>query len=420
MPLGAIAFGTAVLAAAGGYGAAAVARAPGRSALRCPATTAAAISGCLRSTRSGGTILIAPGTYGSLTIDDIHKAVTLAPADRANRPQFTSFTIRRSSGVTIRGVEVIASNDTPFQIGGSDITVDGIELHSQSSDPAQYHKGLFIRDASKVTVTNSWFHDLSSGLTFSGLTDGVLSYNLFTRISDDALFGTYSNHTRITHNFGGSFSHQASDPTHPDYIQIASAFGPNIDLEVSDNVYVRGADGSLSQCVFGGSGRMPPRFGDQPSYLRPVITGNICIGATYNGVGVAGGEDAVVNDNIALPGPDVGSWVAVRGGRVRELNNNVGYVMRGTAVNIVGKTAVATAQGNVLARALSQPEFDALGRAFAAMAKPGRLKGVYEPFRELVLHTVGLESVPQNGTRAVQHCGDRCDTTPAPQATPPS
>ena len=362
----------------------------------CTASSVDEIQACLGDTR-GTRILIAPGAYGALVIANSHKPIVLEAADPARRPRFTSaLHIAHSSALTIRNFEVVASADVPIQIDDSDhILIDRFELHSaDQTDPARYFKGAVIRGGKFVRVTNGYFHDLSSGIAFANAEDSEIGFNLFTRIRDDSIAGGYTNRLKITGNVAYGFNHVGN--VHPDYIQRWANWGPNIDNQIINNIYVRGVGGTMSQCVFGGAGPMPPSFGNQPSDLRTVIKGNICIGADYNGVSLYGGRDAVMSDNICVPGPDHGSWVLVRTGNVLELDRNIGFTPPDHAVNIVPGTVVGSQQGNIRIRPLTSAQLDKLGADIVAMAQPGTLAAVYEPFRAEVLETIGLRAGPRS------------------------
>src|SRR5206468_3010778 len=153
---------------------------------------------CHKAAQDGDIIAVAPGRYGAIVLTGTGKAVTVTAADPANRPQFTDRLYVNGSNLTLRGVEVIASIDTPLQLSGTGNTVDQVEIHSDTTDPLSYHRGFITRGATNATVTNNYIHDLSSGFTALSTTDTLIAGNLFTRITDDALFLTGTTRTKVT------------------------------------------------------------------------------------------------------------------------------------------------------------------------------------------------------------------------------
>lgn len=278
--------------------------------------TAASLVSALATAASGALIQLAPGTYASVSIEDVKAAgVTITSLDPENPAVIHALDVRESAGITFTDVvfqpvsahalKVVASQDVHF----SRVHVHG----SLDDDPQNDHQGLLIRGSSNVSVADSEFEQLTWGLSHLD-SDGVtVAGNRFHDIQIDGVRGGGSSNVRIDGNSFRDFYPEPRD--HNDAIQFwtTRTDAPARNITITNNVFERG-DGAPSQGIL-----MRDESGEL-AFENVVIEGNLILGALYNGISVNGGAGVRVEDNVVQGFSDQKSWlrlVNVEGASVR-------------------------------------------------------------------------------------------------------
>jgi Ca2+-binding RTX toxin-like protein len=309
------------------------------------ATSTSALLADLNAAGSGDTILLAPGTYSNVQITNLAKSgVTVTSADPTNEAVLTDLTVKGSSGLTFSDLELYATKDMPFQIlaGSSNITLDSLNVHGTldgtSSDDV---RGMLIRDSSNITVSNSYFHELTDALNHLNDNNITFTGNRFDLIRDDGIFGGGSSNVTISNNVFTDFDHTGT--VHPDAIQFYTnttpgstvATLPASNITVTGNVFDRGS-GVAVQGIW-----INDDSGQQP-YQNLTVTNNTIIGATYNGLVVYGAVNATITGNVVIGETDQNSWLGVVNVANAYVADNIATAYNESNSNITGGGDVIT------------------------------------------------------------------------------
>ena len=281
-----------------------------------------ALTAVLKVAQSGDTIQLASGAYGRLGLNDFHFATdVIITSETPGAPaSITGLSITNSNGLTFRDLDFIADpagGSTPLQVASSqDVHFDHVHVHgSLDGNPANDVNGLLIRNSSTVTVTNSEFEQLVWGLQHTDSNNVNISGNRFHDLRSDGVRGGGSSQVTISGNTFTDFFPIAGD--HADAIQFwtAGTTASASDLVISDNIFVRGK-GVVAQGVF-----MRDEVGGLP-FVRVTITGNLISGGLYNGIGIDGGVDVLIKDNVVQGYIDNKSWITANNVQGLQVINN--------------------------------------------------------------------------------------------------
>jgi parallel beta-helix repeat protein len=258
--------------------------------------TAAALSTALKSAASGDTILLAPGTYSSLSLSNLHFAqdVTIQSQYASNPAVMTGLTLTYSNGLTFKGLDFkVGSSDNPFQVGASqDIHFVGLDVHGSMDGNATNDRAAFlVRSSSNISFENSEFQQLSAGVGHLNSDHIVISGNEFHDIVVDGVRGGGSSYVTIANNDFHDF--YPTPGVHPDMIQFwtTNTTRSAHDIVITGNSMMRG-DGSTAQGIFIGD-----EVGSLP-YANVKISGNLLSGTAYNGIFLGHAGNVTVTNNI--------------------------------------------------------------------------------------------------------------------------
>ena len=343
------------------------------------------------SASNGDTILVKPGTYSGIILQNIAKTgnVTITSADPLHPAVLMDLLIRNCQGLTISNFDMYATKDMPFQVtsGSQRITIDQVDVHGTlngtSSDDV---RGMIVRDSTNITVSNSHFHELTAALGFSNGQYVTFANNRFELIRDDGISGGGASNLTITGNVFTDFDHVGA--IHPDAIQIwtSNTTTAASDIAISNNVFSRG-NGAVVQGIF---------VTDQVGlpYKNLSITNNVVIGAMYNGVWVDGADNVTMTDNVVIGAQDQASWLGVRNVKSATIMDNIASSYNFSYANGVNS-------GDVLATTVTMADLAALSSQLSAIAIAGQLGTVPGLFEAMVLSDVsqlGYFDTPPSGS----------------------
>lgn len=198
----------------------------------------AELQGAVNAMRgTGGTILLAPGNYGSLDFlsgMSFPGNLTIASADPNNAAVITSTEIRNLSNVTFANLNFFAEGTGALPTGSCGVA-DNWNWSRTEPKPCG-SSGLKINGANNVTIMGSVFSGHSRGLFMSGENIAITG-NTFTNASMDNM--AFSN----AHNLliEGNYSHgiQPAMSAHNDHIQFWNLGGQaSTDVTIRNNVLV--------------------------------------------------------------------------------------------------------------------------------------------------------------------------------------
>jgi len=303
----------------------------------------------------------------------------------------TDLTVKNSQGLTFTNLEMVAKIDTPFQVVSSQrIAFDRVDVHGtlngSSSDDT---RAMLVRSSSNVSVTNSYFHEVTDALSHLNSANLDFSNNRFDLIRDNGISGGGSSFVTIANNVFTSFDHVGA--LHPDAIQFwtTNTSTAATDITITGNTFNRGS-GAAVQGIF-----MRDEVGTLP-YQHVTIADNVIVGAMYNGIAVTGAGDAKLTNNTVVGEQDQASWISLTNVKAAALSGNVATGWSSTNSNVSGS-------GDIQATSMTLADAAIVSSALAAMATPGQLAGVAPQARGWAIGKVaqlGYTDGAADGSRA--------------------
>lgn len=258
----------------------------------------------IAAAQTGQTIVLASGAYGSLDINNrkFSGAGLVIEAQPGAKAVFTSIHVSGSEGLTLKNLEVAmeppAPNANIFGVtvnsGSGHVDLVGLKVHGVPGGD----NGVLFRDCANVSVADSDFNQLATGINFLDCDHVEILRNTLSDIQVDAIRGA-SSHVDVIGNHGSSFHPQPGD--HPDFIQFWNTPGGATPTgnRIKDNVYERG-HGDPAQGIF------------IENNNDLVISGNALLGTMYNAISTSGVQHAVIEDNFIQNYPDMNTWIITR------------------------------------------------------------------------------------------------------------
>lgn len=203
-------------------------------------------------------------------------------------PAFQLTNLRFEKPVTIRGDGAVIANLIVFGCEG--LVFDGLAFRDRIDNSKN---GILIRVSKHVYLRGCEFAFQGNGVGHLSCTDLLIEDCRFHDLrSDGVAGGDGCARIAIRRNRFTDFYPEPGD--HPDAVQIwtAKAKAPTTDIEVTDNIILRGK-GAAVQGIFLGdesAGKFP--------YERVRITGNLLAGTGTNGIAVGGGSDILIAENV--------------------------------------------------------------------------------------------------------------------------
>ncbi len=291
----------------------------------------------LKFAHSGDTILLSAGSYSGVSISNLNfsSPVTITSADPANPATLTDFTITNSTGLTFSGLQLSTAASTtpcPFRItGGGDITLTNLDVYGTPQSAQNSIDGMLIRNSANVTVSNSNFYNLFTGIEELSNTGINISNNTFHNLDCDGIDNAGSTGVVITGNQFSNFTTYNPTQNHPDAIQFWSSTASPLgsDITVSGNVMSRGS-GNAFQGIFIQSGPYDNLGGDQITNVT--VTNNNETGLLYRGISLQGVEGANVSGNTVTAYKDMESYIIVQTSGDVAMSNNSSMLYSYSAV----------------------------------------------------------------------------------------
>ena len=309
----------------------------------------------LKVAQAGDTIALQSGTYAAVNLSNLKFAqdVVITSADPGKPAILTSMTVSESEGLTFRNLEFEvdpAADFYSFRVSGSkDIHFDELDVHGTlNGTPSGDITAFLIRDSEDVSITNSEFQQLFTGVSALSSKGLTFSNNEFHDIRSDGIQGGGNSNVVVTNNKFWDFFPEDGD--HPDAIQFwttkTTASAEN--YVISGNIISRGA-GEAIQGIF-----LRDESGGKFPYLNVKITDNLLIGVSWNGI-TLNGRGGEIGGNTLISYADQASRVRLEfseginvhdnsaGGYVYLSNVNTQTTANGTtgAVSDAGASALA-------------------------------------------------------------------------------
>ena len=290
-------------------------------ALDRPVTGPAELASALRDAAPGETLILAPGDYGDLRIQDLAGApgrpITLRSADPANRASFDTMTISKSAHLVLDGVLLdytYSPGDTwkhqPFNIlGSTDIALrnsvlDGDRPFDLGPDAVDFGTGfgLAVRDSRNIEIRGNEVRDFFRGLIFRFVETLVIAENDIHTMRMDGMTLAQVTDTVIEHNHIRDFNRSVNSGDHADMIQFwtASTNKPTRNVTIRNNILNSGT-GAFTQSIFMRNELVDRgKAGDEMLYRNIRIENNVIINAHLHGITVGEGDGIFILNNTLI------------------------------------------------------------------------------------------------------------------------
>lgn len=269
-------------------------------------TNAAGLQSALSIAIGGDRIALAPGDYGSVTIQDRNylSAVTIQASSLTDRAHLDGLFITRSSNLTISGLDLgrglnegEAAKTTLLNTvrNSTNIRFSGVEIHgSEDGDPSNDGYGLLVSGTSGFRIDNSSFSDLFRGISIEKSSNATVHSNAFDTIRSDGMTVASTNTILIDRNSFTNFRPIAGD--HSDAIQFWNT-GQTVgssNITIRNNVIAPGSDEYVTQGIWVSD---PGTLGYQNV---KIINNLVYTHGAYHGISVFGATSLQVANNSVL------------------------------------------------------------------------------------------------------------------------
>ena len=272
----------------------------------------------LKAAKDGDTIRLAPGEYslGKLQNISFSGAVTLTSADPEHPAVLNGLLLQNVSGMTFRNLEVKVDDRQGGAVilrGGKSDRFENLNLHGTAVGDGG---GLSVSNGADIVASNLDIHEVNGGMVFSH-SDGVtVTENSIHNIQCDGIQVQGVSHVKISGNHFTEFHPSKTD--HSDAIQFFTAGTKEAahDIEITENVYVRGAVAPDTQGVF---------MGDEAKvhYENVTVSKNVILGAVYHGIMINGANNLTLTGNVVEAYSDMPSWIRIIAAANVQMSDNI-------------------------------------------------------------------------------------------------
>ena len=296
--------------------------------------TTAGLLGALKTATAGETIELAPGTYSSVNLPNIHPSgtVTITSQYAWNQASITGLVVNTSSNLSFRSLDINATSLTPATGGGnftwvaeveksSNVHFTQVNVHGLAGETAaQSVSGIEFVSSTNVSVSNSSFQYLYNGVADYGSSGFTANSSTFNHIFTDGIHGAGSSNVTISANSFTNMHEDMADLDHPDMIQFftAGTTASASNFYIANNTYSRG-DGSAVQGIF-----FNDEVGTLP-YQNVTIINNHLAGSLWRGISVSDGNHLNISGNSIVSYLDNWSAVVVQGSANASVTNNQAF-----------------------------------------------------------------------------------------------
>jgi len=298
----------------------------------------AQLDAAIRQANGGDTIMLGSGSYAELDVIGINKQLTITSANAGAPAVIRSMTLKNSSNIDVKNVDLQSSGGTPFMIESSrNVTIDNVDIDGR---PGGYGTGIGLRvkGSHDVELINSEVSHFGNGLSFSGNSNIRISNNDFRSMSVDAMqLGGISGGVIEGNDFRQMHSPDAT--RHKDMIQFVTGNGnvPSSNITIRNNVI---DNGEVSHAIFFGNAMA--KAGDLSAFYRNILVeDNYIRSAHVHGVTVEHGSGVRILDNTLVANGDEGNRRDINIPLINVSKSSVSVTIQGNTV-----ASVPDAQGS--------------------------------------------------------------------------
>ncbi|MGZ3343179.1 MAG: Ig-like domain-containing protein [Caulobacteraceae bacterium] len=299
--------------------------------------TIAGLLAALKTARGGDTILLAPGTYDAVALNNIKfkSMVTIASADPTHQAVLSNLSMSNDAYITFKQLSITTSTGTAATVYGSNHIA--FTQDTFSGVAAGTGNALMLRNSDSITVTGSNFGKFGTGINLLTDSNLTISNNVFHDITGGDIRGTGVTSSTIT---GNTFSN--ADPTIASHVDVINLWQDNTANHVVIDANIYGSTSALLPATLPATPGMPSDASLAGGYLNAA---HDTINHAINGVAGAG-LSVTVYDNGAKVGmvtaDSSGAWSFLTG----LLADGSSHSYTVTATDLSGNTSAASAALN--------------------------------------------------------------------------
>ena len=261
-------------------------------------TNAANLVRALRAARGGETILLAPGSYGDVSLSGMRplSTVTIRSADADNDAVFRSLKLTNVSNMVFDDIDVrhsLRPGQKEFEAAirinkSSDIAFVGIDANgSLNGNSFDDGNGIMVVGGSRITVLDSTFTEFNNAAIFGGVNDVIFAGNSIRTVREGVNMSLISSGL-FERNFVADVAGDPSRGDHPDAFQVHS--NVSRDLVFNANVIM----GNHTHGIFIRNEQFA-RTGQEHSNI--VITNNYIESNARNAIAVRDVDGILISNN---------------------------------------------------------------------------------------------------------------------------
>ena len=273
-------------------------------------STAAQLTAAARAARGGDTILLAPGNFGDVRLDNLRPTgtITIKSADAANDAVMRTLTMMNSHNIIIEDIDIsrplaagASQNSYAVNVGRAhNITFVGIDVSgSMNNDARDDGLGMSL-NGSRLSIIDSTFTQLRTALAVAG-SDFMFVGNTVTQVREGLSIrsmtrGLFSN------NLMTDWQADYAKGEHPDMFQVhnGGTAVASSDLIFRNNIMLPGENGGVGG-IF-----MRSATGKTDRHSNILIENNYYEGNFRHGISVSDTDDVTIRNNTVRGGTNTG------------------------------------------------------------------------------------------------------------------
>lgn len=277
------------------------------------------LKAAVKVAKGGDTILLAPGDYGSVTINNIRAAggtVTVQSADATNEASFHTLRMTNLHNFSFVDLDVkhpLAAGEARFSqaiavVKSSNVSFTGIEMQGSMNGTAwDDGHGLSVIGSERVSILDSTFEQLNNAVTLNKVTDVIVAGNSFTGARQGVTIAQVNNGL-FEKNFLIDMDPNYPNGDHPDNFQVLTGgtYEASNNLTFRSNVMIEGTSGFI-----GGIYIQSERMGQGVRHSDITIDNNFYQGTYRHALSLNGVDNAVITNNTILNSDKSGLSAAI-------------------------------------------------------------------------------------------------------------
>lgn len=289
------------------------------------------LNSAARAAKPGDTILLAPGNYGDVTLNNINArgTITIRSTDPDNDAVFRTLRLTNSHGIVFDDIDIVRPlmpgerhNSSALQLNkSSHITFTGLDLHgSLDGNALNDGHGMTISGGHRISILDSNLQQLNAAVVVASSNDFLFAGNTVRNVQEGVNISSM-NRGVFEQNYMADWQANYAAGAHPDMFQVHSGgkVVASSNLIFRDNVMLPGDK------PVGGIFIRSEAVGRGERHDNILIENNFYEGAFRHAIGVGNSDDVIVRNNTVLHGDYVGIVPAInltdiRGGLIE---NNI-------------------------------------------------------------------------------------------------